>query len=137
MKFFGKLNKEKGVASIAEMLLVMTTATVVIGGITVNTKDIINEAKDTQRVANLRQLTTALEFYYSDNLTYPQGDFEGVISELSQENYLGSLPTTPEKYEYQGLNDGEGYILKALLETPDSHYLENNNCQNPYYCLKM
>jgi len=122
---------------LAELLLTMTAATVIVGGVAVNVPDILNEASDTQKVANLRQIATALELYYSYNDTYPKTNFEGLISELSEGNYLGSLPTTPEKYEYQGLNAGEGYILKTLLETPDSHYSESNYCQTPYYCLKM
>ena len=122
---------------LAELLLTMTAATVIVGGVAVNVPDILNEASDTQKVANLRQIATALELYYSYNDTYPKTNFEGLISELSEGNYLGSLPTTLEKYEYQGLNAGEGYILKTLLETTDSHYSESNYCQTPYYCLKM
>ena len=54
LKLLPNLNKEKGAASIAELLLVMTTATVVIGGVSVNVPDILAEVSDTQRVANLR-----------------------------------------------------------------------------------
>ena len=145
LQLLPNLNKEKGAASIAELLLVMTTATVVIGGVSVNVSDILTEASDSQRVANLRQLATALELYYSDNQSYPQTDFEGLISELNEGNYLGSLPTAPENYGYQDLNNGESYVLKVLLEDPESHYLEIDldgniggiDCQDPSYCLKM
>jgi len=145
LKFLRQLNLEKGATSIAELLLVMTTATVVIGGITLNVSDILNEADDTQRVANLRQIVTALEIYYSDHENYPRADFDGLISELINGNYLGSSPTTPEKYEYQYFNGGENYILKTSLENPESDYLEADldgeiggiDCQDPYFCLKM
>lgn len=145
LKFIRKLNQEKGAVSVAELLLVMTTATVVIGGITVNVPDILNEANDTQRVANLRQIVNALELYYSDEGNYPETNFDGLISQLISGNYLGSSPTNKEKYDYQNSNEGENYILKVLLENPESDYLEADldgnidgmNCQDPYYCLRM
>lgn len=144
-KFLSQSNPEKGAASIAELLLTLTTATVLVAGVSMNVPDILNEANDTQRVANLRQITTALELYYSDNENYPQSDFDALISELTEENYLGSSPTNKDKYDYQNLNEGENYILKVLLENPESDYLEADldgnidgmNCQDPYYCLKM
>ena len=146
---FQKFNKEKG-ASLTELMVLVATASIVIGGVSVKAQDIFDAAKDTQRIANLRQLATASELYYSDYQSYPkviadssQERFDDFISKLA--NYLGSFPTGRENYDYQDLKGGQSYVLRVLLEDPENPYLESDwdgkigelDCDDPYYCIKM
>jgi len=143
-----KPNNQKGFFSVG-LLVALAAVTIMIGGFSLAVGDILNESKDLQRIANLRQITTAMELYYSDYQNYPQvsGDtaserFDNFISELS--NYLNSLPTDKEKYDYQNYNFGQNYILKVILENPKSSYFEaslasqiqDTDCPKPYYCIK-
>lgn len=139
-------NSNRGSTTIAEMLVVLgTTATVMVGGVALNTDDITIEGNDAQKVANVRQLATALEMYYFDHQTYPQGDFATMLSELSSGSYLASLPTGAEDYTYQDLNGGGSYVLRALLDNPASSYFQASvsasiggfDCTSPYYCIRM
>lgn len=138
-------NKERGFTSIGELIATLSLATVVIGGVSVNAQDLLKEASDTQKVANLRQISTALELAYSDNQSYPQTDFDGLISELIANDYLVSSPSEKDKYDYSAFNDGENYVLRTTLANESSSYFENAlngtiegvDCNKPYYCIKM
>jgi len=153
MRFQKIINIEKGAMSLVavEVMLVATAAAVLVGGVARNIPDILTSAKDVQKVANVRQLTTALELYYLDNLSYPlvtaqAGEgFSLMLSEFSQGRYLGSLPTNQEDYSYHDIRGGQGYILRVLLKDKESPHLESDldgylegiDCNDPFYCIKM
>jgi len=149
LKQLRKLDKQKG-TSIVELMVILATASIMVGGVSVKVSDIMAEAHDVQRMANLRQMVTALEIYYLDYQKYPQvsesdsqSRWDKLISEFEDGNYLGSFPTQPENYDYKD-SDG-GYILKVLFENPENPYLETDwdginqgiDCSDPYYCIKM
>ncbi len=149
IKLFQKLNLKKG-ASMIELLAVVSSASIMNSGVSVKAGDIINEARDIQRIANLRQMVSVMELYYSDYEIYPQvvGDspqirFNQLIPQVG--SYLGSLPTEKENYDYQDLKGGQSCILKTILENPENPYLEIDfdgeeggvNCQDPSYCIKI
>lgn len=93
-------------------------------------------ARDAQRKADLQQIATALEFYNTDNNTYPSNATNCVSALVLSTSYISSVPNDPSgntfttvptnwcsdgKYTYVALNtdaDGtvEGYILAANLE---------------------
>ncbi len=138
--------------SIIELLIVISTASVLIGGISVKADDIINQAYDVQSIANLRQLTTALQIYHLEHNSFPQVNssnaqdrWQELMAEMEQGKYLASFPEEPERYDYLDFNQAGNYILKVLLKDPQSLYLENDwdgqqkglNCLDPYYCLKF
>ena len=145
------LNSERGSASLIQMIMVTTTATVLVSGIAVNMQDILVLARDTQKVANMRQLVTVLELAYLDNFAYPRvpsketNGFSFLISELSHRDYLASLPTNQKDYGYRDIEDGQGYVLRVLLKDPESSHLdidfdgfiEGIDCRDPFYCIKM
>jgi len=148
LKIIRNFNKQKGI-SITELMVVLTTASVVIGGVSVKVPDLLDMAKDTQRIENIREISLALELYYLTHQTYPQvaGDsqnerFNELISQLR--DYLTRLPTERENYDYQNLNS-EHYVLKVNLINPESQYLDGDwdgfiqgiNCDDPSYCIKM
>ena len=148
LKTIKNFNKQKGV-SITELMVVLATASVVVGGVSIKAPDLIDMAKDMQRITNTREISLALELYYVGNQTYPNiaGDsqderFDELVSQLR--DYLTRLPTEKENYDYQNLGS-EHYILKVDLINPESPHLENDwdgsiqgvNCDDPSYCIKM
>jgi len=151
LKQLRKLNKQRG-ASIIGLMAILATASIMIGGVSVKVSDIMAEAHDVQKMANLRQIVTALEIYHLDYQKYPQvsgndsqSRWNRLISEFENGNYLGSLPTKPENYDYKDLDGGQNYILRALFENEESPYLKSDwdgvnqeiDCGDPYYCIKM
>ncbi len=63
-------------------------------GLMESTKISQNQAKDAKRVADVRQMASALELYFNDNQTYPESK-DGQPVGLSP-TYLGQIPTSPE-----------------------------------------
>lgn len=59
-----------------------------------STKISQNQAKDAKRVADVRQMASALELYFNDNQSYPESK-DGQPVGLTP-NYLGQVPTSPE-----------------------------------------
>lgn len=145
-KIIQKLDSQKG-ASMIEMLAVLATATVVVGGVSFNASDFLNHARDAQRVANLKQIVNVLEVYYLDHDVYPSVEkgsrFDNLIYQL--ESYLNSLPNDTEKYDYYNFDSSQRYLLKVILENPDNPVLETDfdgqveevDCQDPAYCIKI
>lgn len=146
-----RASKQKGASAIG-LLLTLGTVSLVVAGVSIKSDALISAAYDVQGLANVRQLSTALELYYSDFQTYPQvsGDsslerWEDLIEVLKNEHLLASLPTRNENYDYQDLNSGQNYLIRVLLEDSESEYLENDwdgiiegiDCEHPYYCLYM
>jgi prepilin-type N-terminal cleavage/methylation domain-containing protein len=71
------------------------------------------DSRDTKRVADLKEITTALQLYYDTYNTYPSA-----LSELVP-TYIVIEPTDPvgqAPYYYDVLSGGAGYHLGANLE---------------------
>jgi len=91
-------------------LLIGTIITV--NGIAVAADDIINEAKSAVNGANLHQLATVLELYYSDYGYYPNvSGGEALINKLSEEGYILNQPFDSSVFQYQPTADGQDYSL--------------------------
>lgn len=91
-------------------LLIGTIITV--NGIAVAADDLINEAKTVANKANIHQLATAIELYYSDHQTYPQvNGSEALIEKLTTEGYIMNQPLDSSVFNYQISDDGQNYSL--------------------------
>ncbi len=95
------------------------------------------KARDSQRVADLRKIQTALELYFQDNRRYPSSpSFTDSSSSLSAlvPNYISALPADPTYsagssqpcsdynptafyYAYRTTASDDRYILLAHMET--------------------
>ena len=83
------------------------------------------KGRNARRLADLRQLQTALEMYYDTQspTTYPVQTGGLVTATLSglTPTYIGALPTDPSRTNdatggYQYCSDGQQYMLVALPE---------------------
>ncbi len=134
-------------------LLVVVLVIGALSGIVVsmiNSAGLRSKARDSQRIADLKKLQTALELYFADNRQYPPSgwiaitDSDDVSTALSP-TYINDVPTdplldgpvsnpcsTPDDYRYNykttGAADGSEYILTAMMEVTSSN--DNNQCSD-------
>jgi len=160
--FLGKTMNDKKGFTLIELLVVITIigllATVVL--VSLNTARM--KARDVRRVADLRQVALALEFYYDDSsdMSYPGisgsnqwGDADsGMTKALQDNNYISSVPHDPgtNTYQYWVAPGNQSHVLKATLEDPDNPALDDDtdnpssggtvfgcDCDDPAYCIRI
>ena len=107
----------------------------------VNSGGFRQKAEDTQRVADLKQIQTALELYFSDNRAYPaiSGWLEitgsDLLSGALSPIYINKMPSDPKgstglavpcgtpespRYNYVSNATGASYILTATMALENS-----------------
>jgi general secretion pathway protein G len=84
------------------------------------------KARNAKRVADIKQIQTALELYYNDNNAYPTSvDFSGTGTITNAGIiYMGSVPVNPAPWE-DGSCTNSNYIYESALA----------NTYSIYYCL--
>jgi prepilin-type N-terminal cleavage/methylation domain-containing protein len=127
------------------VVVVMTTLSGIVISL-INSGGFRDKAKDSQRIANVRQIQTALELYFADFRAYPtsndpDGGWEEIsgisntlITELSPK-YINVVPVDSEpmgsnsgpcnnidnkRYNYRS-NDGTYYILTSIMAVSSSN----------------
>ncbi len=121
-----KLIKNKGF-TLVELLVVVAVLGLLTGMVVVSIRHVKAKARDSQRVADITSLSTALGLYHNDFNAYPI--YDGYIED--QENTLAialitadtivavptdSLNTGDYRFYYQSV-DGSDYYLEYYLET--------------------
>lgn len=123
--------KKKGFTLI-ELLVVIAIIGLLASIVMVAMNNVRAKARDTQRIATLKQMQLAIEMYYDDNGSYPLpclGSFvwSGHCPDYGNcdtnyivglvPNYAPRLPIDPrwdtDSYGYVYLSDGVGYMLLA------------------------
>lgn len=131
--------------TVVELMLVV----VLIGILSGLTLSIINpssqraRARDSQRVADLKKIQTALELKFSDSRAYPVAGSWLVVNNSNLGNivtdgYISALPADPKysgtfstcpsdanetvTYNYSYRSDGVSYVLVARMETGSFDY---------------
>jgi len=141
-----KLN-QKGFTLI-ELLVVVMVISALSGVVIslVNSGGFRDKAEDSQRVADLKQVQTALELYFSDNRTYPVSGWTEItgsdsVSSTLSPSYINKMPVDPNgttghgtacgnidapRYNYISSGTGSSYILTATMALDTS--AEGNTC---------
>ena len=88
------------------------------------------KARDTKRLADLKEVQTTIELFYSDNSSYPSNDKTSFQDDLEDFITIPNPPSDASEYVYAvtGLNDA--YVLKGTLEDPDHSGLDADNDDN-------
>ena len=108
-----------------EMLIVLTIIGLLVSiGVTQFVK-VQRKGRDSQRMADLRQVQAALEMYRSEQGAYPDIDLEsGDSISVGTIEYMSSIPADPKpdyKYFYQrDAGSNYKYTVCAYLEDPAS-----------------
>ncbi|MFA6552548.1 MAG: type II secretion system protein GspG [Candidatus Paceibacterota bacterium] len=93
-------------------LSLLLGATIMIGGVAIHADDIIGDAKSAVNGANVHQLATVLEIYYSDHNQYPNvQNGEELVNKLSAEGYIQNRPLDPTVFTYEIKSNGQDYSL--------------------------
>ena len=72
------------------------------------------DGRDSKRIGDMKQISTALQFYYDKNLTYPPD-----LTSLVTQGFMGVLPKDPlgqTSYHYDQVGSGASFHLAASLE---------------------
>lgn len=85
---------------------------IIIGGASFSSEKMIESVTVATNAANLHQIATVLELYYSDHQTYPPAhDGEELVSLLAENNYLLTRPIDASVFTYTIHADGQEYSL--------------------------
>lgn len=146
------MNFRRSGFTLIEMLVVVAIIGLLSSIILVGLGDVRKDARDTRRIADIRQIQNALEIYYSTNQSYPQDIYDS-LQAAPYDPVLDPLTGAVNPYGYERLGPNS-YLLGACLEgerqTGVSHVNENIrngivnfgegcNCDdvdNMVYCVK-
>ena len=139
--------RKKGFTLI-ELLIVVSVIGILSGLIisVINPTKLRARARDSQRIADLKKIQTALELRFSDTRNYPtSASFARVttsLTSLSPGYYNGSLPVDPNgytalyscggnyDYNYKTNAAGSIYVIVAKMETTSVDYETCNLVRN-------
>ena len=87
-------------------------STVIVGGISLSSQDIVNSAQSATNSVNIHQIATVLELYYSDHQRYPNAtNAEKLIDELVKQDYVRTRPIDESVFHYTSKSNGQDYSL--------------------------
>ena len=90
-----------------------------VNGALIKTDDILAETRSVVNGANMHQLATVIELYYSDHNFYPNvSGGEALVDTLEQGNYIQSRPLDPSIFNYEPQKNGQDYSLKLEQKIP-------------------
>ncbi len=133
--------------TLVELLVVIAIIGILASVVLVSLNSARAKARDARRIADLKQVSLALENYYDDELEYPDA-----TSDLVSGGYIGAISNDPQggAYSYNSVAcspANQTYVIRAILEDEDHKALDNDidgtqctvNCAdgaNKGYCLK-
>ncbi|TSC66430.1 MAG: general secretion pathway protein G [Candidatus Doudnabacteria bacterium Gr01-1014_77] len=109
-------NKNKGFTLI-ELLVVIAIIGLLASVVLLALNSARAKSRDAKRLADVRQLATALELYYNDNNAYPTQAAAAVVTQggttlnVLVPNYVGALPTSPAPAEANCTGTGTSQTL--------------------------
>lgn len=90
-----KRNKNSKGFTLIELLVVIAIIGLLASVVLLALNSARAKSRDAKRLADVRQVATALELYYNDNNAYPTQATAGAIPAALAPNYVGSVPVAP------------------------------------------
>ena len=120
MNMFGV--KQRGLTLI-ELLVIIAIIGILISVVVVSLGGARAGGRDTKRQTNIRQISTALELYYNENIAYVQSavmptSIGTFLSQVPKDSESGSSPYGWVDNSVSGGNDDQDYCVYAILEKP-------------------
>jgi type II secretion system protein G len=125
--------------TLIELLVVIAIIGVLASVVLASLSTAQEKARDTSRVAQIKQVKTALELYYSDQGEYPPSASGVLLTTLDSElaPYIQPIPQDPafggstiDDYLYVGINPGKdgaapGYVIRMRFEDENRPSTDN------------
>ena len=116
--------------TLVELLVVIAIISILAAGLLVGLGKARVKARDARRIADLRNVQSALEVYYAQNGAYPSStSWSDLETALKNAGIISRLPRDPleghTQYDYTDCNNQQSYILYAKLE-------DSKNCPLNY-----
>lgn len=107
--------------TLIELLVVIVIIGIIAAMTTVALNGVRAKARDTKRIADIRNLQSALEIYKNDNGVYPTYATSGTALVANGQTYLAKVPTAPtntgsDVYTYTSTTGGTSYSIAYNLE---------------------
>lgn len=139
--------------TLIELLVVIAIIGILSAVVLFSLNDARSSARDTRRIADLRQVQLALEQYYNENDQYPDDASAGACDNaeagggvLATLGLTGAGDPGSNTYGYGADGTGQSYVLRATLENTSHSALATDvdgtvlNCDcsdaSGYYCVQ-
>lgn len=145
------MKKSKGFTLI-ELLVVIAIIGILATIVLVSLNSARQKARDTRRLADVKQVALALEMYYDDHSAYPavtgctSANWTTMATAIQTDAYMSAVPNDPlnsgnNVYMYGGTTTT--YTLRAYLENASNTALNTDvdgtsvscACADPAYCI--
>jgi general secretion pathway protein G len=157
------MNRKQGF-TLVEVLIVISIIGLLASIILVGLGGFRAKGRDTRRITDLRSVQTALELYYTKFSEYPADSNWDALESTLRGAGIGvtNIPRDPltgraglDQYAYDASSDRQSYVLRALLEDPNTPQLRDDfdgfgsnpipgitlDCSDsttkPYYCVQF
>lgn len=138
------MNHKKKAFTLIELLVVIAIIGVLATLAVVALQQARQNARDAKRMADMKQVQTALELFFSENNRYPSDEewADGSISSLSGDIFMYNIPTAPtpadgdcdensNSYSYSQTNNGTSYTISFCTGKKISDFLAGEKQVTP------
>jgi len=133
--------KNKNGFTLIELLIVISVIAVLSGLMlrVINVTELNKKSRDSQRIADVRKIQTALELYFVDKRVYPNFGTYGYPNAITgvdqltgvlKPNYINNMPVDPSNLNFQYFTSdaGKSYVIRIPLE-----FTLTNTCGAAFY----
>ena len=125
-------NAKKKAFTLIELLVVIAIIGILATLAVVSLQSARARARDSKRVADVKQMQTALELYFNDNSSYPSDISSGIGT------YMAIKPTAPTPADgtcatsaYTYIGEGSSYTISFCLGAKTGEIAEGCNVASP------
>ncbi len=105
--------KNEGGFTLVEMLIVLAIMAILIGLAIPVFKNVLDQSKMKADKSTAGMLESTLEVYYTDEGSYPGGDFDDMVRELNAKGYIKNSEIKPQdqngRFVYDSTNGNIAY----------------------------